>query len=120
MVAKNYLLHKSTFGKSYDSTSELEKDFEIVRYEYETSVRPTAIYVIAEVKKTNGGTNALGFEKHFYDADGVEVILPAERVWAVSGDTSKAGAVVKLRVWGPSESQMQDKVKKIVIKRKLD
>ncbi|HRH43322.1 MAG TPA: hypothetical protein PKY82_16940 [Pyrinomonadaceae bacterium] len=100
--------------------SELEKDFEIVKYEFDTSTRPPAIYIIAKVKKPNGGTNALSFEGRFYDADGVNIMLPAERVWAVSGDTSKAGEVVKIRVWTPSEQQMQNKVKKITIARKVD
>ena len=100
--------------------SELDKDFEIIRYEFDTSTRPPAIYIIAKVKKPNGGTSALNFEGRFYDADGANIMLPAERVWAVSGDTSKAGEVVKLRVWTPSEQQMQNKVKKIVIARKTD
>lgn len=100
--------------------SALEKDFEIVRYESDTSTRPPAIYIIAKVKKSNGGTSALRYETFFYDADGINVMLPTEQVWAVSGDPGKVGDTVKLRIWTPSERQMQDKVKKIVIARKLD
>lgn len=100
--------------------SALEKDFEIVRYEYDTSMRPPAIYIIAKVKKSNGGTSSLGYETFFYDADGINVMQPTERIWAISGDPGKVGDTVKLRIWTPSESQMQDKVKKIVVTRKLD
>ncbi len=100
--------------------SELEKDYEIVRYESDTSTRPPAIYIFAKVKKSNGGSSALRYETRFYDADGVNIMLPVEQIWAVSGDTSKVGEVVKLRIWTPSERQMRDKVKKIVVTRRVD
>ena len=100
--------------------SALEKDYEIVRYESDISTRPPAIYIIAKVKKSNGGTSALRYETFFYDADGINVMLPTQLVWAVSGDPGKVGDTVKLRIWTPSEQQMRDKVKKIVVQRKLD
>jgi len=100
--------------------SELEKDFEIMKYEYDTSTRPPAIYITARVKRSNRGRSALSFEGRFYDADGVNIMVPAERVWVINGDSSKVGEGVKLRVWTPSESQIRNKVKKIVVTRIIE
>ncbi len=92
--------------------SEMEKYFDNIRYEYDFTTRD--LNIVGRMKKANNPNTWL---VEYYDTDGARI------TWGntiLRGLDSSVGQVVKMYVRTPSEKQMRDEVKKIVITRKLD
>lgn len=95
--------------------SEMEKYFDIVRYEYNFSTRELTI--VTKMKKAN---NPNAWLVEFFDADGARLKWGNTILHYTSGPDPQVGQVVKVYTGTPSEKQMRDEVKKIVITRKID
>lgn len=95
--------------------SEMEKYFDIVRYEYNFSTRELTI--VTKMKKAN---NPNAWLVEFFDADGARLKWGNTILHSSSSPDPQVGQVVKVYTGTPSEKQMRDEVKKITITRKLD
>jgi hypothetical protein len=91
-------------------TTEMEKWYEVVKYEYDTLAHK--LYFVVKPKKASRPNEWL---IHFYDVDGVEVIgenfVTGMSIFTEVGHTEKAVADT------PSEKAMGTVVKKVVITR---
>ncbi|HLM61297.1 MAG TPA: hypothetical protein VK308_10865 [Pyrinomonadaceae bacterium] len=111
--------NKTTAGKDENGLvkpdfSEMEKYFDDIKYEYDFNLR--RVNIIGKMKKA---TNPNTWLVEFYDADGAK--LSSNNGTILIGLDSSVGQVVKVYTNNlPSEKQMREVVKKIVITRKID
>jgi len=95
--------------------SEMEKYFDIIRYEYEFGTRD--LYIVGKMKKKHNPNKWL---VEFFDADGARLKWGNTVLHYTSGPDPQVGQVVKMYAGTPTEKQMRDEVKKIVVTRILD
>ncbi len=95
--------------------SEMEKYFDIIRYEYVFTSRD--LYIVGKMKKANNPNKWL---VEFFDADGARLKWGNTVLHSSSGPDPQIGQVVKMYAGTPTEKQMRDEVKKIVVTRILD
>jgi hypothetical protein len=95
--------------------SEIEKYFDIIRYEYDFRTRE--LNIVGKMKKANNPNKWL---VEFFDADGARLKWGNTILHYTSGSDPQVGQVVKIYTGTPSEKQMRDEVKKIVVTRILD
>jgi len=95
--------------------SEMEKYFDIIRYEYNFSTRELTI--VTKMKKAN---NPNAWLVEFFDADGARLKWGNTILHYTSGPDPQVGQVVKVYTGTPTEKQMRDEVKKIAITRVLN
>lgn len=95
--------------------SEMEKYFDIIRYEYVFTSRD--LYIVGKMKKANNPNKWL---VEFFDADGARLKWGNTVLHHTSGPDPQVGQVVKMYAGTPTEKQMRDEVKKIVVTRILD
>ncbi len=94
--------------------SEMEKYYGNIRYEYDFNLR--RLNIVGKMKKPNNPNTWL---VDFYDADGAR--LSSNNGTILIGLDSSVGQVVKVYTNNlPSEMQMRNVVKKIVVTRKID
>jgi hypothetical protein len=92
----------------------MEKYFDNIRYEYDFNLR--RVNIVGKMKRANNPNTWL---IDFYDADGAR--LSSNNGTILMGLDSSVGQVVKIYSNNlPTEKQMRDVVKKIVVTRKID
>jgi hypothetical protein len=95
--------------------SEMEKYFDITRYEYNFSTRELSF--VTKMKKAN---NPNAWLVEFFDADGARLKWGNTILHSSSSPDPQVGQVVRVYASTPTEKQMRDEVKKIVITRILN